>query len=126
MVNQSMVNCDAGFAALQNDANYFFLGVRTVKGKSPRIFLEQNTKKSKAPEIIASESLPIGLHKIELRIKGAGRLYSFSYRTDPAGAWKTIAEQVDGSILSTQAAGGFVGTVIGLYARTLDLPVVVP
>jgi len=121
-----MVNCDAGLAALQNDANYFFLGVRTAKGKVPQIFLEQNTQKSKAPEIIASESLPIGLCRIELRIKGSGRLYSFAYRADPAGVWKTIAEKVDGSILSTQAAGGFVGTVIGLYARAQDLTAVVP
>jgi alpha-N-arabinofuranosidase len=126
VLNRSMVNCDAGLAALQNDTNYFFLGVRTEKGKVPRIFLEQSTQTSKAPEIIASESLPIGLCRIELRIKGTGRLYSFAYRADPAGVWKTIAEKVDGSILSTQAAGGFVGTVIGLYARAQDLTAVVP
>ena len=36
---------------------------------------------------------------------------------DDASAWTTLAEGVDGRVLSTQSAGGFVGALIGPYAQ---------
>ena len=33
-------------------------------------------------------------------------------------SWRLVAEEVDGRILSTQVAGGFVGTYIGMYASS--------
>jgi alpha-N-arabinofuranosidase len=54
---------------------------------------------------------------IKLRITGEGRPYSFAYSVTP-DEWEMLAEDVDGSILSTQVAGGFVGAYVGMYART--------
>jgi xylan 1,4-beta-xylosidase len=55
--------------------------------------------------------------QILLRIAGHGRAYAFYYAAQP-GVWTTLKENEDGSILSTAVAGGFVGTMLGLHART--------
>jgi alpha-N-arabinofuranosidase len=61
-------------------------------------------------------------HRLKLRITGAGPDYSFYY--DAGAGWQPLREHEDGTILSTEKAGGFVGTVIGPYAQerrtTLD------
>jgi xylan 1,4-beta-xylosidase len=36
--------------------------------------------------------------------------------------WRALAENVDGRILSTPVAGGFVGTYIGMYASRNGQP----
>ena len=43
------------------------------------------------------------------------RSYSFFY--DAGDGWQPLQDNDDGSILSTEVAGGFVGTVLGPYAR---------
>jgi xylan 1,4-beta-xylosidase len=68
---------------------------------------------------VTTAPLPAGAREIELRMEGAGREYSFSYRIDSSPNWQTLKGKVDGSLLSTQRAGGFVGVVLGMYARSL-------
>ncbi|WP_343125566.1 glycoside hydrolase family 43 protein [Termitidicoccus mucosus] len=119
-VNAETAAGEAGLAALQNDTNYFFLGVRIGDGKAREIFLETHTGKSVAPEIIARAPLPGRAgpgESIELRITGAGKDYSFAYRLRGDDTWNVLKENADGRILGTQSAGGFVGAVLGLYAR---------
>ncbi|WP_334319253.1 glycoside hydrolase family 43 protein [Termitidicoccus mucosus] len=117
-IDASIAPGDAGIACLQNDANYYFLGVRVGERGAPgEIFLERSTKTSTAPEIIARASLTTGIREIELKINGVGKSYSFAYRCSPEGRWMPLGANMDGSILSTQSAGGFVGAVIGMYAR---------
>ena len=48
-------------------------------------------------------------------VNGDGAHYSFSY--DAGQGWQSLQDNDDGSILSTSVAGGFVGTVLGPYAR---------
>ena len=119
-VNPTTVDSESGLAALQNSTNYFFLGVRIKEGKAQQIFLEQHAEQSTAPEIVTTVPLPVGTKEIELRMTGAGRDYSFSYRIGNSPDWQTLTDRVDGSILSTQRAGGFVGAVLGMYARSLS------
>ena len=52
---------------------------------------------------------------LRLMINGDGARYSFSY--DAGQGWQSLQDNDDGSILSTSVAGGFVGTVLGPYAR---------
>jgi alpha-N-arabinofuranosidase len=118
-VNPATVDSEAGLAALQNDTNYFFLAVRIKDGKPREIFLEHHAEKSTAPEIVTTVPLPAGARDIELRMEGAGREYAFSYRIGSSSDWQTLMDKVDGSILSTHRAGGFVGAVLGPYARSL-------
>jgi len=52
---------------------------------------------------------------LRLMINGDGARYSFSY--DAGQGWQALQDNDDGSLLSTAVAGGFVGTVLGPYAR---------
>ncbi len=63
-------------------------------------------------------SLPAGAHDVTLKVAGAGARYRFYYRV-ATGDWMQLGNDQDGTILSTKKAGGFVGTYVGLFARTL-------
>jgi alpha-N-arabinofuranosidase len=52
---------------------------------------------------------------VELKISAHAGAYSFFY--DAGEGWKALLSADDGSILSSDVAGGFVGAVIGPYAR---------
>lgn len=52
---------------------------------------------------------------VKLKIHGEGQYYDFYYSLGN-GKWKVLARGVDASNLSTHESGGFVGTMIGLYA----------
>lgn len=54
---------------------------------------------------------------IRLKISGNGKSYNF-YASFSGKKWHPVLENVDGRNLSTESAGGFVGTIIGLYASS--------
>ncbi|MEP6999717.1 MAG: hypothetical protein ABI969_04520 [bacterium] len=47
--------------------------------------------------------------------RGPGPNHDFYFAEQP-GKWKLLHGDADGRILSTHVAGGFVGTMFGLYA----------
>ena len=67
--------------------------------------------------IIASMPLPPALYssQLSLRIDGRGGYADFYWSPD-GKEWQTLAVGVDVTNLSTQKAGGFVGTMISLFA----------
>jgi xylan 1,4-beta-xylosidase len=109
-----------GLAAFQSENAWYFLGVR--RGASPsaehspplELFLEK--RGGARTETIGHTELPDTAH-LKLKISGNARAYSFYFDADGSG-WKPLKEGDDGSILSTDVAGGFVGTVVGPYARS--------
>ena len=101
----------AGLAAYQNETHWYFLHVRRMDD-GLRVSLERRAGKDL--EIVVSETLPAAPW-INLRISGERDRYSFYY--DVGQGWKPVRENDDGSLLSTEVAGGFVGTVLGPYAR---------
>jgi alpha-N-arabinofuranosidase len=104
----------SGIAAFQNESYHFYLGVRRA-GEGGAIFLERAA--GDRPATIAEQTLNAGdADRIELRIEADGRPYSFSYRLGESD-WVTLADEIDGSILSTAVAKGFVGTYVGLHTR---------
>lgn len=60
-------------------------------------------------------ALPDDIATTYLRIDAKGGSYSFRWAARE-GEWKTLAENLDGTMLSTRWGRGFVGTMIGLYA----------
>ena len=102
----------AGLAAFQNEKFWYFLGVRHTPD-GPELFLEKKGGQDTA--VIARMALKPRT-AIRLRVSADGGRYSFYYDEDRAG-WKPLKENDDGSILSTDIAGGFVGAVVGPYAR---------
>ena len=110
----------AGLVAFQNEDYWYFLGVRRlpVPGPAPQsrleLFLEKRA--GKKTETVASMALDADAARIKLEIVGNARDYSFYFDQDGSG-WKPLKEHADGSILSTDVAGGFVGAMVGPYAR---------
>lgn len=114
-----------GLAAFQSENYWYFLGVHRVRvatedhsppggGGAPlELFLEKRA--GAHTETLARAALADITH-LELKISGNARAYSFYFDADGAG-WKPLKEGDDGSILSTDVAGGFVGAVVGPYAR---------
>jgi xylan 1,4-beta-xylosidase len=80
----------------------------------PELFLEKKGGQDTAT--IARMALK-PRNAIRLRISAEAGHYSFFYDED-RGGWKPLRQNDDGSILSTDVAGGFVGAVVGPYART--------
>jgi len=104
----------AGIAAFQNERYHFYLGVRRDDDEWS-IFLERAAGGD--PALVTTQTLlPGDAGRVELRIEADGRPYKFSYRL-PGRAWVTLAGDIDGSILSTEVAKGFVGSYVGLHTR---------
>jgi xylan 1,4-beta-xylosidase len=108
-------NESAGLVCFQNDAHYYYLGMHK-KGKQRVVRLTKGLSNNKS-EILAE--FPVKTSNLELKIVGEGAKMSFYYATKP-GQWQTVAANVDARYLSTDYAGGFVGTIIGLYATSAD------
>jgi xylan 1,4-beta-xylosidase len=134
----------AGMAAFQNENYWYFLGVRRHPvggGGAPvsrvELFLEKRAGNktgtvAAAPldEVAAlggasgqgvahddaSHQVAATAARIKLEIVGNGSDYSFYFDPDGSG-WKPLLEHADGTILSTDVAGGFVGAMVGPYAR---------
>lgn len=103
----------AGLAVFQKETHHFYTGVRRA-GDQVEVFLEMAS--NDAPQVIAQTFIPSPPDGISLRIEGKGETYAFLFSTD-GEAWNSLHENADGTILSTRAAGGFVGAHIGMHAR---------
>jgi alpha-N-arabinofuranosidase len=101
----------AGLAAFQNESYWYFLGTRRVDNQL-QIFLERHAGNSL--QIVAGVAIEVA-QTVRLRISGDGGKYSFYY--DAGQGWRPLRENDDASILSTEVAGGFVGTILGPFAR---------
>jgi xylan 1,4-beta-xylosidase len=99
----------AGLAVLQNDDSWLFFGIAMIDAKPViALFARQN---SKAERLIAAAAFAGG--PATLTVRANGGVMAFDYQV--AGKSETLKADVDATFLSTRAAGGFVGTVIGPY-----------
>ncbi|HEY9043726.1 MAG TPA: glycoside hydrolase family 43 protein [Rheinheimera sp.] len=103
----------AGIVAFQNEQHHYYLGVRRTDSGS-EVFLQQAN--GATPENIASMSLPEGTNSVQLKISGNAGSISFYYAVVDNN-WQPVATEQDALLLSTQVAGGFVGTMLGLHSR---------
>lgn len=105
----------AGLIAMQSDEHYFFFGLAAQEGGTV-VRLDRRAGIDDPADGRSIASQPINLDgPVRLRIEADDDRYTFSYAT-ATGDWNVLAEDVDGSILSTQTAGGFVGALVGPYA----------
>ncbi|HEU4654349.1 MAG TPA: glycoside hydrolase family 43 protein, partial [Steroidobacteraceae bacterium] len=103
---------DAGIAVFQSEKYWYFCGARRKDKRTVELFLEK--KAGDKVQVIAQQTVPWSA-TIKLRVSADQRWYSFYF--DAGQGWKALDEKDDGSTLSTQVAGGFVGTTLGPYAR---------
>jgi alpha-N-arabinofuranosidase len=111
------VNECSGIVLLQRDA-FHFRFVVTQAGKGETVI--RLIKREKSEETTLAEQ-PIEPGRVYFKVEADGQDYSFHIATAP-GAWQTVARAVDGRILSTPVAGGFVGAYIGMYASSNGQP----
>ena len=101
----------AGLAAYQSERYWYFFGTRRAEGNL-QLFLERHAGNDFRTVQTATVDAP---ERLRLLINGNGGRYSFFY--DAGDGWTLLHDNDDASILSTEVAGGFVGTVLGPYAR---------
>ncbi|MEH3158326.1 MAG: glycoside hydrolase family 43 protein [Sphingomonas taxi] len=101
----------AGLAAVQSDQSYVFFGVTRIDG-TPRIALYTRDK-ADSDTLVASAPID-PTRPVTLTIRANGGRWAFDYAT--GGRTRTLKADLDATLLTTQRAGGFVGTVVGPYA----------
>jgi alpha-N-arabinofuranosidase len=111
---------EAGIAAFQNDAAYYTLGLSLDEDGAPVVRLRKRASVDTDPdgEIITEvPALAAPGEPLKLKIAAHGPEIDF-YQASPEGVWQPVALGEDGTILSTEKAGGFVGTLLGVYAQS--------
>jgi alpha-N-arabinofuranosidase len=109
----------AGIVAFHNESHYYFLGVG-LDGTSPTVQVRRRSWRGGAEGDSVVASAPISTAEsapVYLQIRARNDQYDFLYATRP-NEWKTLVAGADGKMLSTIGAGGFVGTMFGMYAYT--------
>nr|WP_315392706.1 glycoside hydrolase family 43 protein [uncultured Duganella sp.] len=103
----------AGLVAIQNDANYLFMGVTQAAGRRMvALYKYEDGRES----LLATA--PVADERVELIMEMRGGRSAYSYRS--GGRLNTLKEHVDATFLSTQKAKGFVGVVIGPYVQAAE------
>ncbi|WP_345954339.1 glycoside hydrolase family 43 protein [Mucilaginibacter sp. PAMB04168] len=107
----------AGLVAFQDESHFYFICKSADSARRPVVQLFKGTNNDKMMELLSEARLPDGKHDIAFRINADGANYSFEY-APVKGAWLVLKKNVDGKHLSTQVAGGFVGSVFAMYATS--------
>jgi alpha-N-arabinofuranosidase len=105
----------AGITCYQSERFNYVFGI-TKKDKDFYILL-QRTEKGQSV-IVASEKIDVK-SPVQLQVVARGDEYSFNYSLDGLG-FTNLGAPVSGDILSTNVAGGFTGSLIGLYATSAN------
>lgn len=105
----------AGITCYQSERFNYVFGI-TKKDKDFYILL-QRTEKGQST-IIASEKMDVK-NPIQLQVTAKGDEYKFNYSVDGVN-FTNLGGTVSGDILSTNVAGGFTGSLIGLYATSAN------
>lgn len=113
----------AGLACYQSESFNYVFGI-TKKDKDYYIVLERTEREGRGPNakvksnVIASEKIDLS-KPVRLQVSAQGDEYRFNYA--PEGSeFKNLGGTVSGDILSTDVAGGFTGSLIGLYATSAN------
>lgn len=102
----------AGMVVLQNSDYHFRFVLSRADGAGViRLIRRQGGEESTLGE------KPLAGGPAYLKVEARGQAYSFAVSPD-GRHWDCVAQNVDGRILSTTVAGGFVGAYIGLYASS--------
>jgi xylan 1,4-beta-xylosidase len=104
----------AGLVLIQNNDFHFRFVVMHEDENIIRLIKRSHGK----DEIISTQ--PLRANRYTLKVTAHEQNYNFYFSTD--GQWQSLAENVDGRILSTSVAGGFVGAYIAMYASSNGQP----
>ena len=105
----------AGLTCYQSERFNYVFGI-TKKDKDFYILLEKTEKRQS--KIIASAKIDVKM-PVQLQVTAKGDEYKFNYSVDGVN-FTNLGGIVSGDILSTNVAGGFTGSLIGLYATSAN------
>jgi xylan 1,4-beta-xylosidase len=103
----------AGLVLLQNDRFHFRFVVTRLANQDVVVRLIQRFEGEDG--VLAERSVTSS--DCFLRIQARGQNHSFLFATQPE-TWNSLYDHTEGHFLSSQVAGGFTGTYIGLYASS--------
>ena len=104
----------AGLAAFQGDTHWYFLGVRRA-GDGAEVFLEKKAGEGE-PQVVARQAIAAA-DALTLHVDGNQGTYGFGFDAGDGQGVQWLVRDADGTILSTDVAGGFVGATLGPHAR---------
>jgi len=105
----------AGLICYQSERFNYVFGI-TKKGNEVYLLLKRTEDGEST--ILATTKIDV-TQPIQLQVKAEGDDYRFNYTVGDDG-FKNLGGTVSGDILSTNVAGGFTGTLIGLYATSAN------
>jgi alpha-N-arabinofuranosidase len=115
-------NEKAGILIFQSENNYYYL-CKSISDNKQVIQLFQSVRsdeEDKQLRLITEKPITSGepFDLFYLKIDANGGIYTFYYSLNGAD-WDLLKDSVDGTFLSTNTAGGFVGCMFALYATSL-------
>jgi xylan 1,4-beta-xylosidase len=111
-------NEKSGMVIFQSENNFYYLCRSQSKGQQVIQLYKGKSSEDGNMELIKEEVLPRSNAKIFLKISSDRDKYAFAYALKD-GDWKILADQLNGKYLSTAVAGGFVGSLYGIYATSV-------
>ncbi|MDQ0638366.1 xylan 1,4-beta-xylosidase [Pedobacter sp. W3I1] len=106
----------AGLMIFQGEFNFYFM-CKSIKENKSIIQLFKGDQAAGKMVLITELPLLNSSADLQLEIEAKGGLYDFKYRQG-SNDWLTLKKDVDGKYLSTQAAGGFIGSLFAMYATS--------
>jgi alpha-N-arabinofuranosidase len=110
----------SGLTIFQNRFHFYYICKSAKEGK-PVVQLFRGNADTQAMDLMAEAQLPAQQQQLFLKIEARKGAYAFSYALKK-DQWQVLKNQVDGRLLSTKTAGGFVGAVFAVYATSSGQP----
>ena len=106
-----------GLTLFQSEQAHYVLGKRLSAGGQLEVVLLK-TDKELAEQLVAQCNIDSrDDHKmLHLRAEVSQHTVQFSFSLDGGSSWTPVGEPQDADILTTNYAGGFTGSVVGLYS----------
>lgn len=109
-------NEKAGLIIFQNESHFYYI-CKSVAGGNDVVQFYKGGPEDKGMTLVNQVALPRQSERIFLKIEANRDKYSFLYALEDK-KWSLLQDNVDGKFLSTQTAGGFVGSILGMYATS--------
>jgi len=110
----SQPNEKAGMLIFQGEYNFYYI-CKSIKDGKQVVQLYKGNRNTKGMDLIVEN--PVQVKTLQFKIEANRGLYNFLYAESP-GKWKILKDNVDGKFLSTETAGGFVGSLYALYGTS--------
>ncbi|MCD8281930.1 MAG: glycoside hydrolase family 43 protein [Prevotella sp.] len=104
----------AGLLLFKDETHQYFMALELSAGGDKEITLRRIGDDGES--VLAVHVAPESAGDVYMKITSSGLAFAFSYSSD-GDNWTLLKDDVDARYLSTALAGGFTGTLVGMYAK---------